>query len=101
MVDSLLKFQGVIGANIVNGVFVSCKSVGKVLSLDNIVGIGDGALSGQDNLVTVKLGSSINSVGRSCFANCHNLKEIIVPRKLSRFEDRLKSGNNAVICYKD
>ena len=99
---SRLKIQGVVGAKVRGGRLISCFSAPSHLTVPaGITELGSYCFSGQDNLVEVWLVNDVIKVGRACFANCPKLKRIVCNRVLRGYESYLRSGNNAVIVFRE
>ena len=97
-----LKLQGVVGAEVKNGVLLSCTSAPASFTIPaGIVELADFCLSGQDNLRQVFLINNVSKVGTACFANCPKLVQIICNPSLRKYHKELKSGNHAIVIYRE
>ena len=97
-----LVVQGVIGANVRGSLFVSCALAPAYLVIPaGITRIESFCFSGQDVLTAVYLINDVREVGRACFANCPKLERIVCNKALQPYEAELKSGNNAVVVYRE
>jgi hypothetical protein len=61
--------------------------------------LGDYCFSYNVALTTVKIPTSMHTIGEGVFAGCGALQTIEVPYNLSDYEEQLKDGNNATIIY--
>lgn len=94
--------QGVVGAKVVGNKLVSCKVAPACVTIPRgIRELGDYCFSGQDRLIEVKLINDVSVIGRACFANCPNLVRIVCNNRLRVYEKELRSGNQAVIVYRE
>lgn len=101
-VVSRLTIQGVVGAKVRDGKLISCSSAPSHLTVPSgITELESYCFSGQDNLVEVWLINDVVKVGRACFANCPKLKKIVCNTALRGYETVLRSGNNAVVVFRE
>ena len=99
---SRLSVQGVVGAKVQGSKLVSCSLAPASLTIPaGIREIASYCFSGQDELVEVYLINGVAKVGKACFANCPKLERIVCKKSLRQYESELKSGNNAVVIFRE
>lgn len=99
---SRLVVQGVVGARVQGSKLVSCSVAPASLTIPaGVREIASYCFSGQDNLVEIYLVNDVCKVGRACFANCPKLERIVCSLVLREYESELKSGNNAVVIFRE
>lgn len=64
----------------------------------DVVAIKDGAFIGCQNLISVNIPSSVETIGAAAFANCSNLKRVTLPPSLSVIERSLFRGCTSLEC---
>ena len=95
-----LILQGFKGVVVKDGVLKSCKVAPKHAIIPyGIKRLSYGCLSGQDDLIDVKISSSCTIIDGAPFCNCINLKYIYCNKNLQQFESVLKCSNNAEVRY--
>ena len=67
--------------------FQSCSSLTNVMSLGEIIGIGNSAFSYCDNLTSVVIPDSVTSIGSQAFANCGALKSVVIGDSVTSIGD--------------
>lgn len=99
---SRLSVQGVVGAKVQGSKLISCSVAPTSLTIPaGIKELSSYCLSGQDNLVEVFLVNGVEKVGKACFANCPKLERIVCKKSLRQYEPELKSGNNAIVIFRE
>lgn len=99
---SRLVVQGVVGAKVQGNKLVSCSLAPASLIIPvGIREIASYCFSGQDNLEEVFLVNDVVKVGMACFANCPKLRRIVCRKSLIQFEPELRSGNHAIVVYRE
>ena len=76
-----------VGANIKDGVFLGYYGLGGDIVLPNTVTkIGDDALKGNDNIVSITIPGSVKDIGNNAFEGCTKLERVIFtnPEKTSK-----------------
>lgn len=78
-----------------NNIEVSNVTIGQYVNIDNvdyqIVAIVDEAFKGAENLVHIDLSAatSLNTIGKSVFADCTNLEEVKLPSHTTKIVDKM------------
>lgn len=62
--------------------------------------LGNASFSGT-NVQQVHLCKSISEIGYGCFANCPDLKRIVMYRSQEKFLNAVKYGNSAEVVFRD
>lgn len=80
-----------VGANIKDGVLLGYYGLGGDIVLPNTVTkIGDDALKGNDNIVSITIPGSVKDIGNNAFKGCTKLEQVI-------FTNPEKTSNNLII----
>lgn len=81
-----------VGANIKDGVLLGYYGLGGDIVLPNTVTkIGDDALKGNDNIVSITIPGSVKDIGNNAFEGCTKLEKVI-------FTNPEKTSKNLIIC---
>ena len=74
-----------VGANIKDGVLLGYYGLGGDIVLPNTVTkIGDDALKGNDNIVSITIPGSVKDIGNNAFKGCKKLKTVKIGRASCR-----------------
>lgn len=77
-VDDTDKAETLVGANIKDGVLLGYYGLGGDIVLPNTVTkIGNEALKGNDNIVSITIPGSVKEIGNNAFEGCTQLKRVI------------------------
>lgn len=90
-VDDTDKAETLVGANIKDGVLLGYYGLGGDIVLPNTVTkIGDEALKGNDNIVSITIPGSVKDIGNNAFDGCTQLERVI-------FTNPGQASNNLLI----
>lgn len=97
-----LLIQGATGISLRDGKLGYCKSSRAVLSIPRgITALADGCLSGNNILERVYIPDTVQTVGIGVLSNCKALRIIVIPQCLYMHMDRLKSGTEASVVFRN
>lgn len=90
-VDDTDEAETLVGANIQDGVLLGYYGLGGDIVLPNTVTkIGDDALKGNDNIVSITIPGSVKDIGNNAFKGCTKLERVI-------FTNPEKTSTNLII----
>ena len=61
-------------------------TISQIILSDNLKEIGDHAISGYDNLISLKIPNSVTKIGVSAFSGCRGLTNIEIPNGITSIE---------------